>query len=526
MELLTLENIKSLLIQLAEYSESVYWLGDPESTHLVYISPAYEKIWGRPRQPVYDNPRIWITHLHPDDQSRHPIFEMKDKVAKFGKNARFVENYRVIRPDGEVRWILDRGFPVCDESGKIIAITGVAVDVTEERQREEELKKAKLAAEAASRAKSEFIANISHDIRTPITGLLGLAESLKDTALTEHHRKDATILMNVTQELLNLLNGVIEIINLDAGSANMEQEEFSLQSICESNVSLLRAAAKHKSLDLKLIFKNNLPNLVQGNRTYLERILLNLLSNAIKFTDRGSVKFEVSQQQIDKKTVLNQFKIIDTGIGIPADKHAAIFEYFMRLTPSSRGIYKGNGLGLYATKKYVEAMAGNIAVQSTLGQGSTFIVNLPLQILAETTTSTVKPAKPAIANSAKIIDVLIIEDNVLAGHMVSKILKKCNCMVDVVKSGKEAIEFVLQKKYDFILMDVGLPDINGFQLTQQLRQLPYGSTVPIVALTGHMSLDKKQECIDVGMQDIVIKPITIEKARELFNKYIPPADRC
>ncbi|USQ15236.1 PAS domain-containing protein (plasmid) [Legionella lytica] len=180
MFLLNLDNVGDFLSKYTEFSDQVYWISSPDFSAIKYISPSYEKIWGRPRQELYHNPELWITFLHPEDaKTHHPIHEMARKIQVEGEKARYEEHYRIIRPDGSIRWILDRGFPLFDTQGTCYGVTGIAVDITEIKQRELELNLAKEAAEAANQAKTEFMENMRHDIRTPLTGIVGFAELLK-----------------------------------------------------------------------------------------------------------------------------------------------------------------------------------------------------------------------------------------------------------------------------------------------------------------------------------------------------------
>jgi PAS domain S-box-containing protein len=533
MDLLTLDTIKSFLTQFAEHSENVYWLGDPDFTYLAYVSPAFEKIWGRQRQDVYNDPRLWITYLHPEDQKRHPILEMKEKISQEGLAARFIENYRIVRPDGEIRWMIDRGFPVCDANGKIVAVTGVAVDITEQKNREKELENAKQAADKANIAKSEFIANISHDIRTPITGILGLAQSLHDNATNIEAKNDAATLISSTHELLTLLNEIIDVIGLESGKMEVKEEDFSLRDLVTHIINLIKPATKHKKLVMSLTIEDAIPDYLYGNRRYLNRVLLNVLSNAVKFTEKGSIDLTITQQQRNSDQIELIFVVRDTGIGIEKNKQNLIFQHFSRLNPSYQGIYKGSGLGLYSAKQYLHIMQGSIGVNSEEGKGSTFTITVPFLISKQKpktdfTLSLSEAAQPlTLTRSSEYHEtsgatILAVEDSPLAARMLQQMLQKLNCTAHIVNTGEEAINAVINHDYDLVLMDIGLPGIDGFETTNRIRQLDdkFKAHVPIIALTAHIAEQMRQQCLAAGMQDMLTKPVSLITMQQAIEKHL------
>lgn len=393
----------------------------------------------------------------------------------------------------------------------------------------EKIKRRSIKAEANSRAKSEFIANISHDIRTPITGILGLAQSFKDTAQTESHKTDAGLLIETTGELLNLLNEVIELVSLENDQPKRADEIFSLAAIAKHNYALLQSSAKHKKLGFNLTISSNIPDWVYGNRTYLDRIILNLLSNAIKFTQTGDVSLTIDKMKSNLFTI----SVKDSGIGIPQDQHDSIFEHFTRLTPSYQGIYKGNGLGLYTVKKYLDTMEGEIELKSEVGEGSTFTVIVPLKISSppenEVTTDLYQKVEPSpiIENDLSkfelenpLAHVLVVEDNALAARMIRQQLAKCNSSSEVVNSGEEAVKLAETEDFDLVIMDIGLPGIDGLEASRQILKTRKNSATPIVALTGHLSKDKRQQCLDAGMQEMFPKPLTELATQRIIQIYV------
>jgi PAS domain S-box-containing protein len=372
----------NFLSKLAEKSETVYWLSSPDFKSIAYISPAYEKIWGRSRDALYLEPELWISYLHPDDvKNYHPIHAMAEKIEKQGDAARYEESYRIIRPDGEVRWIIDRGFPIYDETGACCGVTGVAIDITKEKQAEEALRLAKEEAEKATKLKSEFIRNMEHDVRTPFNGIWGLASYLWEHE-PEGEKKE--LLGDITQsakELLDYCNGILDFSRIEHGSLPVIEKKFDTKTFMENIIAVETPAAKVKKLELLLDYPSNIPSYVMGDQYRLQRILINLVSNAIKFTKTGYVKLGVKlAKQQSERIVLLAFSVEDTGIGIPQEKQDFIYEKFAKVNPSNEGIYRGSGLGLRIVKQFIEELNGEIDLESEIKKGSKFICTIPFKL--------------------------------------------------------------------------------------------------------------------------------------------------
>lgn len=553
---LTIEVIGKFLKQLSQRSDYVHWLSTPNLERIEFISPvAFKKIWGRDCDILYHNPQVWIEYMHPkDSEKRNPIKNLAALIAEQGVNAKYEESYRIVRPDGEVRWILDRGFPVLDEENNCIGVTGVAIDVSSEKKREELLK-------AASRAKTEFIENMSHDIRTPITGAVGMIEGLLNLAnetkerltqnqalsfadqkeLVETVGQYSNILMNSTDELLQLCNQILETVGLESGKVANTPTSFELKELIKHNVDLLQPVAQDCGIELSFEIDEKLPQYFKGLRTCLDRTVLNLASNALKFTEKGFVKIIASlgdknSNNVPENHVPLKIAILDSGIGIPSDKFDAIFEHFSRLTPSHKGTYKGSGLGLYAVKQYIKAMEGQITVMSQQGKGSEFTVIVPLlpSDHSDHVKHSIKLVEPKRsekrANTLEIADtteentgkgnILIVEDNPTAAIAIKIALKKYDCNVTLAENGAKGLAKAQEKRYDLILMDIGLPDTTGLEVTKNIRSLidKKLASVPIVALTGHVN--KKEECLAVGMQDLLNKPAQPLALDKILQQYV------
>lgn len=540
--ILALDDIGSFLEKLAENSEGVYWLSSPDFTKIQYISPAYEKIWGRSRKILYKQPELWITYLHPEDVAGYnPIQAMAERIVNEGDLARYQESYRIIRPDGEVRWIIDQGFPIYNSDGVCCGVTGVAVDVTKDKLAEEELRKEKEKAEAANKAKTEFLENMRHDIRTPLIGITGFAEIIKKESTDLKIKEYVDNLVASSSSLLNLLNEVLEAIAVSSGEIPLLKKKFTLEKKLNDVILLYQAKAAHKNIALSLYYDPAIPTYLLGDSTRIHRVILELVSNALNFTHKGHIKVSAQLAENNAHDVVIKIMVEDTGVGIPAEKQQEIYVQFKRLTPSYEGIYKGFGLGLSIAKQFIEDMNGELYVESQVGVGSTFTFIVPLKkpLLDEALGSEehmpvsnghsfISSVAPSILEQTAEITtgyksrILLVEDSALAAKVVINKLSAMDCAVDLAENGKQGVALAEKKQYDLIFMDIGLPDIDGYEVTRRIRLSELRKAhVPIIALSAHTGEDNKKKCMDVGMNAVLTKPLQEDQARDILNSFIP-----
>ncbi len=491
-----------------------------------------------------------------------------------------IEDPPLYDSEGNSIYYLSSRVPIYDDNHEeIIGVVGISVDITSRKKAEAELQTAKNVAESANKAKSEFIANMSHDIRTPLTGILGLIQEMINTAddtqtslqqslfnqnqaikenylfllnqIVEKVQEDGQLLIGAADELLQLLNEILETMRLESGKIAEKPESFNFLDLVQHNIELMLPVARHKKLKLLSKIDESIPVYFSGLRHYLNRTLLNLLSNALKFTESGVVKVNV--ELLDKGTmtfnlgdkIKLKVSIEDSGIGIPEDKFETIFEHFSRLTPSYQGLYKGAGLGLYTVKRYIEAMKAEIKVESIIGKGTRFIITLPLTVSDHSDREKapsfyvpkaykIQASKSEYPSKEKekvkkvkkeaAASILIVEDNTLAARAVQSNLNHLNsCVSDIAATGMDAIKMVQEHDYDLVLMDIGLPDIEGIEVTRKIRGLSNqcASQVPIVALTGHANdPEKREKALAAGMQDVFSKPLNIPQLETLLAKYV------
>ena len=283
-------------------------------------------------------------------------------------------------PNGKKLTTLVSKLPILDDDQQVLGIVGYFTDITPLKKKERALQQAKRQAEIANQAKSVFITNISHDLRTPLTGLLGMAQILQQEVETQQGKAAAADLLKAGQVLLNLLNEVVEFSRCESGDLPVQTIKFDLTAVIKNIVELLKPSAQEKKLTFKISLDKHLPHYVMSDAMRLQRILLNLLSNAIKFTHQGSIHFSVRMIKRKEQLAVMEFRVQDTGIGVPEDQQALIFTRFCRLHPAYEGQYSGTGLGLTVVKRFVEDLKGEIHLKSTEGCGSTFSCLIPLRI--------------------------------------------------------------------------------------------------------------------------------------------------
>jgi PAS domain S-box-containing protein len=376
-----LNDLKQFLSKFSENSQMVYWLSAPDMSRIAYLSPSYERIWGRPREALYEHPELWSTYLHPDDQHKsHPIQKLKEQLEHDPYRASFNENYRIVRPDGEARSILDRGFPIFDSKGHCIGVSGVAVDVTNERRYEEMLLKEKKQAEEANLQKTEFLVNARHDFRTAFMGILSLSDAMAQDEEDEEKRE---LLETITQSAASLLkqhDELLEMAKVEDGFMDITCSVINVRNLIKELHDSLMPAAVHKNLSLEWAVDDNVPKTICTDSMRIKRILINIASNSIKFTEKGYIKLSAKYLENEQNIV---FFIEDTGIGISEEKQQMIFEPFNKVSPSYKGQFTGNGLGLRTVKRFSEDLDANVFLQSKIDKGSTFSISLPYKTSCE-----------------------------------------------------------------------------------------------------------------------------------------------
>ncbi|MCM2264153.1 MAG: ATP-binding protein [Desulfuromonadales bacterium] len=385
-----------------------------------------------------------------------------------------------------------------------------------------ELIAAKEAAEAASASKTRFLANMSHEIRTPMIGVLGMADLLRHEALTDHQRQMAETVYSSGEALLEILNDLLDIAKIEAGKLTLETVPFSLSQVVDNSVSLFAETARRKGLQLVFKSEPELPEMVFGDAGRLRQIILNLVGNAVKFTSHGQVTVHLSAD-LPALTGDRLFRITvhDTGIGIPAESLARIFEAFDQADGSLSRTHGGTGLGLTIVRELVRLMGGSIAVDSTPGVGSCFTVSLNMPVAPDAEIPAPAPGHlPAAAPEANGKGhILLAEDNPTTQELLGILLRAAGFNLTVVSDGLSALDQAALGRYDLIFMDCQMPQLDGLEATRRLRRA--GVATPIVALTAHARMEDEEHCLAAGMNDFLGKPFRQQELWSVLNRWLP-----
>ncbi len=444
--------------------------------------------------------------------------------------------------NGQQIIMLTRKAPLLNEEGTIVGVVGISVDITDRKKLEIALNEAKDRAEAANKAKTEFLENMRHDIRTPLTGITGFAHIISEEVNNPKIKEYANNLTASSHALLDLLNEILEIIKVNSGEIPLLKKKFDLKNRLLDVINLNKAKAKQKNIDLAFNYDKKIPTYVIGDYTRVHRIVLELITNALNFTNKGTVSLTSKLAKESKKSIVIKIIIEDTGIGIAPEKQNEIFLQFMRLTPSYEGIYKGAGLGLAIVKRFINDIGGEIYVDSQVGIGTKFTLIMPFKkpLLEEnfgtdeaplafnkrgqTEAGVKSPEDNKFEEKTSIKSrILLVEDQAMAAMVVKAMFLSLECEVDVATDGKKAIQLAQDNNYDLIFMDIGLPEIDGYETTRRIRlfELNKGLHIPIIALTAHVDDESRQRCLEVGMNAVLSKPLAKEKAVDILKAFVP-----
>ncbi|PKP20931.1 MAG: hypothetical protein CVU05_07880 [Bacteroidetes bacterium HGW-Bacteroidetes-21] len=375
-----------------------------------------------------------------------------------------------------------------------------------------------------ARVKEEFMANLSHEIRTPLNVIVGLSNILNDTNVSDEQKKYLKTIKSASDNVLMIVNDILDYSKLNANKVDFEKIEFDIKDVTEEVIHALKLTADEKKLELKCFVKDLVPQMVVGDRVRLYQIIINLVSNAIKFTKSGYVHVFVELEKESDCIYQLLFSVKDTGIGIPEDKQAIVFESFRQASNETTRKYGGTGLGLAISKQLVELQGGRLWLESRLGYGTTFFFNILFSKLPQNKKEGTKAAPCDNFEVLSLAKILVIEDNPMNLMVVIALLKKVGVVyIHSAENGAKARDLLKLNTYHVVLMDMNLPDCTGFDLSKFIREELKGikSNTPIIALTGAVSSDQKEKYIQAGMNDFIPKPFDPKDMYCKILKYIP-----
>jgi PAS domain S-box-containing protein len=471
----------------------------------VYLSDRWSMMMGGAKQETLVTSAQLIAMVHPEDRSL--VSSNLEGVLK-GNSEFYSVEFRVRRDNGEWVWVHTHGKVVDrDATGRATRMTGTNADITRRKQAEELLLRAKEAAEEASRAKSDFLANMSHEIRTPMNGIIGMTELALDTELDAEQKEYIGLVKTSADALLGIINDILDFSKIEAGKMEIDEVEFDLPDMLSQTTRSIAQRAHQKGLELLLDIDAEIPELLLGDPGRLRQVIVNLVGNAIKFTEQGEIVVKASmaslQPRPDKVTL--HISVRDTGIGIPKDKFQAIFESFSQADTSTTRKYGGTGLGLTISTRLVELMGGCIWVESELGKGSTFFIEVVLgRVDAE-----LQPQYEAV--QLKNMRVLVVDDNATNRLIAVGLLQRWGMSPFAASDGRQAIAELERAKqggtgYQLLLLDVRMPDMDGFAVIEHLRERHEQDVAPIMMLTSEGQRGDAARCRELGISAYLLKP--------------------
>lgn len=453
--------------------------------------------------------------------SAEELLRILKELIDLGEARQFETKHR--RKDGSLIDVEINSVPVIVEGRPLLFAS--ARDITGRKQNEAVILLAKDRAEALAQSKSDFLANMSHEIRTPMNAIIGLSHLALNKEASPEIRDYLEKISSSSNSLLSILNDILDLSKLEAGRLTIDHSRFDLDEILDNIHNLFADRAKEKCLDFKMDVASDVPRGLVGDTLRLQQVLINLLGNAIKFTERGQVTLKITAQQIDPSQARLLFCVTDTGIGMPDYDREKLFQPFSQVDGSITRRFGGTGLGLAISRNLLQLMGGEFSVESAPGKGSSFGFELVLGLSflsSQYPSGTVIPAQGYFGKLLAGTRVLVAEDNLINQQVVREFLNLSGITVEIANNGKEAMALLEHGAFDAVLMDMHMPEMDGFEATKLIRSQARFAELPMIALTAGVTKEERERCIALGMNDFIAKPINPKKLMWTLVQWIKP----
>lgn len=502
------------------FEKGYFFYGKDAEGNITYVSPSVENVLG------YDveSYKTKFSELVTDTKENKKALAVSQKVLEGNSMPGF--ELELMHKDGNKRVLEMSEIATTDDANRNIGAEGIAHDITKQKQAEDNLKLAKKIADDANKAKGDFLANMSHEIRTPMNAIIGMSHLCLNTDLKPKQHDYLDKISNASNSLLRIINDILDFSKIEAGKLDMEDIDFDLNGVFDNLHTLISIKSEDKGLEFKLPDTKDLPTNLMGDPLRLGQVLINLCNNSVKFTEKGGVYVELDLLKKESDKVRMKFTVRDTGIGLTEEQIGKLFQSFSQADTSTTRKYGGTGLGLAISKRLVEMMNGKIWVESDYGKGSRFIFEVEFGVSKVDFAKRREQEKGLEESINAILNeslVLLAEDNELNQQVATEMLEDKGVVVEVAENGKIAVDMANKNKYDIILMDVNMPELDGLDATRLIKtESKQNTKTPILAMTASVMASDIDKCLSAGMDDYVAKPIEVKEFFKKLAKWIEP----
>ncbi|MBU1565607.1 MAG: PAS domain S-box protein [Proteobacteria bacterium] len=507
------ENLYRLL---ADNVHDIIWTTD-NTLKPQYVSPSFSHLMGFPQEEG-------ISAIHRHVILTSPFSVSHTSILTLSEDRPLHWESKIKTAKGEYIWVESIATPLPGNSNQFNGIIGVTRDITGRKQIVLELESAKEQAFAASKTKSEFLAHMSHEVRTPMNGVLGMLQLLNMTELNEEQHDYVKTAMESGKSLLTIINDILDYSKIEAGKLQMTPEEFRIRDIIKTLAASFKTAIDPRRVKLHYFVAPEVPEALIADHMRIRQILYNLVGNAIKFTEQGSININLRTiKNINANQVILECSIADTGIGIPGDIGDKLFEPFTQIDSRRRKKIQGTGLGLSIVKLLVMQMGGTVHLESNEAEGTTVTFTLTAEVGSpkETTADTLPLPAPLLTRSHRRLSTLVVEDEQINQQILQAILIKLGHRTTIADNGYVALDLLLSSHFDIVLMDVQMPEMDGLETTKLIRtskEFSHIHDIPIIALTAYAMAGDKEKCLAAGMTSYLAKPVDIKILENLLQK--------